>query len=325
MRDRSGLVLAMVLAALWFTPRFAAAGDAVIDADNVVIVLDASGSMAEAMPRSSASKMSLAKDALWGVVERIPAETNVGLLVFSGRNKADDWVHPLGPLDAAAFREALYRLRPNDGTPLGKFIKLGADRLLEQRQQQGGYGTYRLVIVTDGEASDRRLVDRYTPEVLTRGLTVEVIGVAMAGEHTLANQVHTYRRADDPDSLRQALAASLAEVGAGSSDDAAGEDEFALLAPWPIATAEAALVALRGSGNTPIGQAPVRITASSGGAAMATSSTATATASSGGAASSSVGSILITVAWMLVIIVLFVIALMVGTVVLVMKSAKGNR
>jgi len=64
--------------------------------DNVVIVLDASGSMAERMRGFRASKMEAAKAALLDVLKQIPATTHVGLLVFSGRGVRDPWVFPLG-------------------------------------------------------------------------------------------------------------------------------------------------------------------------------------------------------------------------------------
>lgn len=144
-------------------------------------------------------------------------------------------------------------------TPLGRYLKLGADRLLEERQKQFGYGSYRLLVVTDGEAQDQELVDAYTPEVMARGITVDVIGVAMKQDHTLARKVHSYRRADDPASLQRAVAEVMAEVSRSRADDAR-EDAFALLAPIPAEVAASALQALSASGNQPIGEQPRRET-----------------------------------------------------------------
>ncbi len=230
--------------------------DAVIDADNVVVVLDASGSMAERMPGTYEPKMKVAKAALWEVVRQVPTSTNVGLLVFSGRGKQGDWLHPLAPVDRELFQRSLARLEPDGGTPLGRYIKTGADRLLEQRDAQRGYGTFRLIIVTDGEATDPELVSRYTPEVLSRGFTVEAIGVAMASEHALANRVHVYRRADDPGALREALTSAVAEIGTTARDTVADASEFDVIAAWPQEAAAEALAALRVSGNAPIGENP---------------------------------------------------------------------
>jgi hypothetical protein len=137
---------------------------------------------------------------------------------------------------------------------LGRYIKIGADRLLEERAKQFGYGTYRLLIVTDGEANDRNLVEQYTPEVLSRGLRMDVIGVAMDRDHTLATKVHTYRRANDANTLKQAIAEVFAEVGGNQAGNVADNDAFELLAPIPVEVASAAINALSQSGNNPIGE-----------------------------------------------------------------------
>ena len=222
---------------------------------HVVVVLDASGSMSDPMPGTDESRMKVAKSALLEVVSQLPSQTNLGLLVFSGENKPNDWVYPLSPIDTDRFAEALEPITPHGGTPLGRYLKSGADRLLEQRQTSRGYGTYRLILVTDGQASDARLVDRYTPLVLARGIITEVIGVAMQSDHALATHVHAYRRADDPESLTRALASSIAEIAIDDSDtaDQVGFDEVAGL---PNGVADALLGALRDSGNHPIGTAP---------------------------------------------------------------------
>jgi hypothetical protein len=221
--------------------------------DNVVVVLDASGSMKDPMPGGSTSKMAAAKSALKTVLRQVPDSTSIGLLVFSARNIQDPWVFPLGPRDNDRLTAAIDRLEPYGNTPLGHYIKVGADRLLQERTRQFGYGSYRLLIVTDGEAQDQDLVNRYTPDILARGITMDVIGVAMAQAHTLARKAHSYRRADDDASLQRAVAEVLAEV-ARPRTDVAQSDAFELLAPLPAEVAAAALQALSTSGNHPIGE-----------------------------------------------------------------------
>ncbi|MCI0540518.1 MAG: VWA domain-containing protein [Verrucomicrobiales bacterium] len=220
--------------------------------DNVVIVLDASGSMNGALSGSKLNKMAAAKVALKEVLKNVPPSTRVGLLVFSARNVQDDWVYPLGPRNDSELFKAIDLPMPGRGTPLGQYIKVGADRLLEERAKQFGYGTFRLLIVTDGEAEDRTLVERYTPDVIARGIRVDVIGVAMASNHTLARRVHSYRAANDPASLRRALSEVFAEVG-GSRADQADAEVFALLEPIPAEIATAAIQALSSTDNRPVG------------------------------------------------------------------------
>ncbi len=221
--------------------------------DNVVIVLDASGSMNDRMPNRGPVKMDAAKAALKQVLQQLPANTQVGLLVFSGANVPDEWVYPLGPRDESRLWQAIDRPRPQGATPLGAYLKKGADRLLAERERQMGYGTYRLLVVTDGEAQDQNLVQRYTPQIVARGITVDVIGVAMNQRHTLATKVHSYRAANDPQSLHRALAEVFAEVG-GRTTDTADAEAFALLEPIPEGVALAAIQALSTTGNQPIGE-----------------------------------------------------------------------
>lgn len=223
--------------------------------DHVVIVLDASGSMKGALRGTDQNKMQAAKAALKEVLKQVPPSTHVGLLVFSASNMKEDWAYPLGPRDDAALMKAIDLPNPGSGTPLGRYIKKGADRLLQERATQFGYGTYRLLVVTDGEAADQDLVERYTPEVMARGITMDVIGVAMNKAHTLATKVHSYRAANDAAALKQALAEVFAEVSTTATD--VGTDEtFALIAPIPNPVASAMIEALAKSGNQPIGEKP---------------------------------------------------------------------
>jgi len=224
-------------------------------ADNVVIVLDGSGSMARPLPGANTDKMTAAKAALKQVLQTVPQETHIGLLVFSAKGIEDDWVYPLGPREDAKLTEAIDRPRPGNDTPLGAYIKKGADRLLEQRAKQFGYGTFRLLIVTDGEATDPKVMERNTPEVIARGITVDVIGVAMNQRHTLATKVHSYRSANDPASLKRALAEVFGEIG-GRGDDTTATEAFSELGSIPSEIAQAMIQALSSSGNHPIGERP---------------------------------------------------------------------
>ena len=77
-------------------------------------------------------------------------------------------------------------------------------------------------------------------EEKARGITIDVIGVEMASRHTLATRVHSYRNANNPESLRQAISEVFAEV-ASSDGGTAGEDAFELIADLPEVTASAML------------------------------------------------------------------------------------
>ena len=104
--------------------------------DNVVIVLDGSGSMAGSLPGSKMNKMTAAKAALKQVLKSVPESTHIGLLVFSAKGVETDWIYPLGPRDDAKLMQAIDRPQPGGGTPLGAYLKKGTDRLLEERAKQ---------------------------------------------------------------------------------------------------------------------------------------------------------------------------------------------
>ena len=235
-------VFGLLAVGLWFAPLSRAE---VQVTDNVIVVVDASGSMGT--PMGGTDRMSVAREALKQVLGQVPESTHIGVLVFP----RGDWVYPLGSRVEQRLNNAIDSIRSGGGTPLGSYMKRGADALLKARQKQFGYGTYRLLVVTDGEANDRNLVEGYTPDIISRGITIDVIGVDMESEHTLATKVHTYRSADNPDSLRQAITEVFAEVSSADTGQT-DEDAFELIADLPKQTASEMLKSLSTTGNDPI-------------------------------------------------------------------------
>ena len=201
-----------------------------IASQNVVIVLDDSGSMGEPLRSDRrTTKIEAARSALRTVLEQLPDDSQVGVLALNG--DPDPWLARLAPLDKAKVSSLVARIRASGSTPLGNSMKIAADALLQARSKQH-YGTYKLLIVTDGEATDEELVESYLPDIISRGLVVDVIGVDMQQNHSLATKVQTYRRADDARSLEQAISdVVLGESTADASD--AGESDFEILQGLP--------------------------------------------------------------------------------------------
>jgi uncharacterized protein YegL len=221
---------------------------------NIAIILDDSGSMTARMRTGARqTRIELAKAALLKVLEQVPPDAKVGLLALN-TGGSDRWVIPLGHLERSNLQAALARIEASGGTPLGAALKSAADELLRLRGQDR-YGTYKLLVVTDGEATDAKLLDRHLPDILARGLVVDVIGVDMASTHSLATRVHTYRRADDPASLATAIEELVLGESVGGPV-AAGESDFELLAELQDDLAVAALRALAEPHNAPIGARP---------------------------------------------------------------------
>lgn len=218
---------------------------------NVVIVLDGSGSMGGRFSGDrSITRMEAAKKALIEVLGKIPKEdSNVGLVVFS-RNQ-DGWAYPLGPLNKQQLFNSINSISEGGGTPLGQYMKEGANALLKLREKNK-YGIYKLIVVTDGESND----DAITPVngqygILSKGLKIEVIGVDMAKDHTLS-KCAPYRNASNPDALTNAVKEVLAESsGSGHSED------YDVIASIDPQIAMAAIQALAEPDNGPIGMKPV--------------------------------------------------------------------
>jgi hypothetical protein len=234
-----------ILTALAATAAIAGAGL------HIVVILDNSGSMSERMS-GGGTRMDAAKRSLQTVLDRTPADAQVGVLLLNPPRIGQDWLLELGPVDPAATQRAIERVMAGGPTPLGGAMKTATDALLAAREANR-YGDYKVLVVSDGEATDGNLVDRYLPEVQARGVLVDVIGVAMGQQHSLATRANTYRNATDPASLEQAISAVVLGESTADSSDAGDESDFDILAPLPAELAAASLTALASAPNTPIG------------------------------------------------------------------------
>ena len=236
---------ALLFAALSQGPGGGFAADVAGPGDlHVAVVLDDSGSMGEGMRGARGTKMEAAKAALREVFAGLPPGARVGLFALNTSSSSPGGGYELLPIaepDPGAVDRVLKNIRADGGTPLGERLEQATAALRDLRAARR-YGDYRLLIVTDGEASDADRLEAAVPRALGAGLTVDVIGVAMAGDHTLATRVDRYRRADDPAALRAALEEVLAESTGGS--DAGDESDYDLIAPLPDGAAAVALTAL---------------------------------------------------------------------------------
>ncbi|MCA9126822.1 MAG: VWA domain-containing protein [Planctomycetales bacterium] len=219
---------------------------------NVVVVIDDSGSMDADMWTASGQRIrriDAAKQALVQVLGDLPPETNVGVLALNTILDGSNWLVELGPATAEDRVQQINQLRAEGGTPLGEFLKQGADALLQARDKQL-YGTYRLLIVSDGEANDPDLVEAYLPQILARGIVVDVIGVDMSVQHSLATRVHNYRSANDESALTSAISEVFAETLADDGMD--GDAAFDMLKNLPDEFASEAIQVLTNVGNLPL-------------------------------------------------------------------------
>jgi len=228
--------------------------------DSIVIVFDTSGSMGDYMRSAKKSRMEVAQDALVEVLSNVPDTTKIGILSFNG------WIYELGPVDRTKLEVAIRSARTGGGTPLYEYIRAGGTTLLQERAQQLNAGSYKVLVVTDGEAGDEHL-DRTTvfqdgseklgvlDDIMSRNVTIDAIGLDMQGNHSLATKINgSYMRGDDPASLVEAVAAAVAEVS--FDDQSAGKDAFADIAELPDDAVVAVIKGLTTFQNHPVGEKP---------------------------------------------------------------------
>lgn len=166
------------------------------------IVLDDSGSMG--------SDIEAAKEAVSGALAAMSDDDRVAVLALNYGT-----VLPFTTVEDA--RSTLQdRLRPvvsDGGTPLTQSV-LDAQQLLEQEAAIArGFGTFRLIVTTDGQANDDLALDRAIRS-LAAGTPIQIttIGIGISGDHVLRRtDLGTFVDVANVDALKEALQAAVAE------------------------------------------------------------------------------------------------------------------
>jgi uncharacterized protein YegL len=174
------------------------------DPDRVftVIILDDSGSMG--------SDMEAAKSAVQQAVSLMSPNDRVGVLALNA-----GILLPVTPAaDAARMLPArLAPVYPTGSTPLGEALISARDLLSDEAARARSFGTYRVIITTDGAADDPdKLVAEVTQTVNTTPIQVATIGIGIGRRHVLNAEGQTsYVAVDNVDKLGEALRAAIAE------------------------------------------------------------------------------------------------------------------
>lgn len=185
-------------------------------ADNVMVVLDMSGSMARSGCSGQApNRAEAAKGALLDWISANPAD-NTGLVSFSAKGLETDLGLGQGTAHAEALVERIRTLQADGGTPLRSAMDLAAAELERQAAAQGGTGTYRLIVVTDGQANsgeDPRPLVRAIAANPANMIEIHTIGFCIDGGHALNDPQRVfYTDATSPEELRAGLDATLGEA-----------------------------------------------------------------------------------------------------------------
>ncbi len=115
--------------------------------ENIVIVLDASGSMAGRI--GGKPKIDIARQAIEDVLATIRPDTRLGFVAYGHRRKGDctdiETIYQVGQPDALAIRRAMGRLRPLGKTPLGAAVRRAAEALRYKESRA------TVILVSDGQ------------------------------------------------------------------------------------------------------------------------------------------------------------------------------
>ncbi len=180
---------------------------------NFYFIFDGSGSMARKPGRACRGDQRFKtrlEGAQWAVREfltKVPDDVNIGLYLFDTRGRRE--AVPLGDDNRAQFLEAIDGIWSGGGTPLAEGIRYGTDRLVEQYQSQLGYGEFRLVVVTDGQADEIPIAATYAGRF---GIPIYAIGLCIEEDHPLRRHAVSYRAADNFSDLARGLEETLAEL-----------------------------------------------------------------------------------------------------------------
>lgn len=179
---------------------------------NFLVVLDTSGSMDDRACAGGGDKITVAKKALEIFASSVKDNDNLGLMIFNNGSKL---LVPLAPAknNSADFLQKVSEMKAGGGTYMAEAVRDGFAELTRQGKVQLGYGSYYLVMVTDGQANsghdptaDINYVIDNTP------IMVYGIGFCIKGDHPLNQKGRTiYREASSPEQLTKALADVLAE------------------------------------------------------------------------------------------------------------------
>lgn len=176
--------------------------------DNLVIVVDRSGSMDGGACQSANNKSEETISALKQFIPLIPDDVAVGYVDFGSSVEV---TVPLGTNNVPALLAAAEAHRADmGGTDLTDAVMTAFHMLSDQALVQNSTGTYRMVIITDGAADDNRTLRNALNLVNTTPVEVMTAGFCIGGNHALNQPEDTvYVEANSTEDLVGVLTAAV--------------------------------------------------------------------------------------------------------------------
>ncbi|MEM1398880.1 MAG: vWA domain-containing protein [Pseudomonadota bacterium] len=166
------------------------------------IVLDDSGSMG--------SQMEPAKSAVLQALGSMAAQDRVAVIAL---NKGV--VLPFTPVEdaEAPLRNALQRVHSDGGTPLTGAVANAKQMLEGEAAAARSFGTYRMIVTTDGEADDGRALTNVIEEIAAvTPIQIATIGIGIHGGHVLRrDDLGSFVDVSNVEALASALQDAIAE------------------------------------------------------------------------------------------------------------------
>jgi len=195
-------------------------GGAASGNENVIMVLDGSGSMWGQI--DGKTKIEIARDVIGGMVEDWDANTNLGLVAYGHRNEGDcsdiETLIAVAPVNASVFMTAVNGINPKGKTPITAAVRKAAEALRYQDEKA------TVILVSDGLETCNADPCALATDLENGGVdfTTHVIGFDISQDESAQlaclaeNTGGKFLRASNATELTAALKSTVKEVAVAS-------------------------------------------------------------------------------------------------------------